>query len=72
MKTMKELIKEAIERGYDVIITDTDGLYIEKSYNDDYWVTMADAYCVMISASGATSKFLRMAVRMVARPSAPK
>lgn len=47
MKTMKELIKEAIEKGYDVIITDADGLYIEKSYNDDYWVTMADAYCVM-------------------------
>ena len=47
MKTMKELIKEAIEKGYDVIITNNYGFYIEKSYNDDYWVTKVDEYCVM-------------------------
>lgn len=47
MKTMKELIQEAIKKGYDVIITDTDGFYIEKSYNDDYWITRVDEYCVM-------------------------
>jgi len=44
---MKELIQEAIKKGYDVIIADTDGLCIEKSYNDDYWVVMVDEYCVM-------------------------
>lgn len=46
MKTMKELIKEATKKGYDVIITDTDGLCIEKSYNDN-WIVMVDECCVM-------------------------
>lgn len=46
MKTMKELIKEATKKGYDVIITDTDGLCIEKSYNDK-WIVTVDEYCVM-------------------------
>ena len=61
MKTMNELIREANEKGFDVIIIDSDGFYIEKSYNDDYWVTMADAYCVMCEYTTAEVEAMEVA-----------
>ena len=47
MKTMKELIKEADKKGYDVIIATADGFSIWKSFCDDDWVSMVDECCVM-------------------------